>query len=653
MNEEVSPGGSPGSAAEEGAAIRCVECGREDDEEICLAHPLPRAEGDAPVEICETCAQRFVFTDAPKYTLIGARKLWLDSEPYARRLPGEVVGREAAQRKAQGIAPPAGGSLAGGEAGEKPERCESCERRPATVKTTIPGHVSKLGLPLPVWLCAECVQLIPRTEPVVAQPKKKKRERVVGRMSCGKYGPAVMKLAYRFGGFSARQLGELLLLEDPSQFARSKGEPSRAARVAAAETLNLLRKNRLAKSVGIWRRHAVGERDGRIEAFYYLSGEGILWGAWENGVMDKEDALTHYGYHQLPRASEHAAYRNDVYLLMLKDFAEDRRRRAARGTLEEDAASVVVSGVEDFNGESYAGSPYAVADAEPKKGKWRETPQRRGRKTYWLYPDGHPRIAWADGLECYFEMEAERESETAEGADKVDRYAAHWLRVYKQMEDDWREPKIRALEEDIAARAERLREIEAELAGIANEGELARLSGEREEPGAAQARQDRRMKLLRERATPYLSAAEGQSLKRRLAEARRSRPPWRGLPAKISPVLFVHRTKLWSEGIRTRLRDGKYPMPRLDEFREYLTDVVAQEAETRESAASLVEKVVDSLFLFTSFEALQPEEGKTLGNTLKESFNTMNPLPQFEGGHTLRRAAWVRDKLRIKGEAVQ
>ncbi len=84
---------------------------------------------------------------------------------------------------------------------KKPQVCGSCSERPPSVLTTIPGYVSKAGIPIPIWLCSVCLELMPENR----APRKKPRKRV-GRVSAGRYGKAVMGLAYRFGGFTASQL---------------------------------------------------------------------------------------------------------------------------------------------------------------------------------------------------------------------------------------------------------------------------------------------------------------------------------------------------------------------------------------------------------------------------------------------------------------
>lgn len=105
---------------------------------------------------------------------------------------------------------------------EKPNLCPNCaEREPTRLVEGV--KKGKLGIPVAVWLCEACAAAIP-------EPKKKSRP-VKGRLSTGKHGTVIMKLVYRFGGFTMRQLGPMLLLEQPSRFAKSR----KAAEEKAAE----------------------------------------------------------------------------------------------------------------------------------------------------------------------------------------------------------------------------------------------------------------------------------------------------------------------------------------------------------------------------------------------------------------------------------
>ncbi len=510
---------------------------------------------------------------------------------------------------------------------EKPSLCENCEKREPVRLMTSPTFVGKAGLPVAVWLCEACAVMVPK-------PASKKKRPTRGRMSAGKYGSAVMAIAFRFGGFSARQLGELLLRENPGRFAKGEREGStkRRAVKAAADALILLRRNGLMRSVGVWREHVYGERGGRIEEWYYLHGEGVLWGARTNGVVDGKEATVAYARHQLPRQAEHAAYRNDLYLRWLWDFEAKRRREVEAGTLEENAKHVVVSGVADFSGESWEGYPYPVGYLKTKKGK--EVP-KRGRTHEWLYPDGHPILKWADGLECAFEIEAERESWAAQAATKVDRFAAYWLRLYRQMEEEWREPKRRPIEEEIAR-------VEARRKQLYEEGHK---KGE-----------------IRSKT---LSEGRLRELRAKLAEINASRPAFQGLPPEVLPVVFMHQSAVISEGVRTRLRDRQYAMPRLDEFRQYLTEamrgwatVQLSEIDEKQKAAGrptveilpehYVHYILDFLFVFTSWEQLRvgDEDDDEVGASLYPVYTPLGAMGRARSKTTtLRRTAEVRGSL--------
>ncbi len=472
----------------------------------------------------------------------------------------------------------------------KPKVCGSCEERPPSVLTTLPGYVSKAGIPIPIWLCQVCVELIPENR--VPRKKSKKRS---GRLSAGKFGKAVMGLAYRYGGFTASQLGEMLLRQNPSRFARSRTTPEKAAFASARDTLLLLRENRLMDSVGIWREHAVGERGGRIEEFYHLSPKGVYWGASENDVVDGTEAKEAYQRHQLPKEAEHAAYRNDIYLWMLRDFEVERRLHDDdEEMLARYASEVVVSTLKDFTGESDERYPYRVGALKNAGGAslGKEKPLR-GRTSEWLYPDGHPRIVWADGFVGEFEVEAERESKAVKAARKVDRYGAYWLRLYKEMEEAWREPQLRPLEEELAG-------VEAKRKQLVRDGYSLEKLKKSSEHGVG---------VLRK-------------LRQEIEKVNASHPEFLGLPEMVAPVVFIHQTKQRSENTRQKLRDREYPMPRYDEFLTYMAarmkgwarDTLLAGNKKRIAAGAEPVSVdfgayattfLDTLFIFTSWEELR------------------------------------------------
>ncbi len=529
---------------------------------------------------------------------------------------------------------------------DKPERCESCGKWEPVVLTTTPTHKSRAGLPLPIWLCRVCESLIPRPKPQ-AKPKKTDRRR----RSAGRYGEAVMALAYRYGGFTAEQLGQLMLLENPERFEaqRKRGEEkarkeikareaspvesieelrkkpegesayyaavediatagavaaSRAA-FKAADTLRQLKRYKYMLSIGVWRRHAVGERGGRPEEFYYLDEPGVLIGARKNGVVDAGDAFTAYAQHQLPLRPEHSAYRNDIFIRMLQDF--ELRRQEESG----DPADTVLSGVADFIGESWQGYPYKVGKLPERE--W-STKRRRKRENELLYPDGHPELKWADGLTVGFDLEAECESWATEGANKVDRYGAFWLRIFKEAVEVAVSPDLVPLQEELAWI-------------VARRKHLTAIHTNKEEP------RERREEAIAELEGDGRASDKNLKEYEQMIEAVKANPP-RGMvfPAEVSPVIFVHQTRVWSEGVRKKLRAREYPMGRYDELVDYVIGIwdldrlvinnelrVSGRAEVSpEEFGAEVRRTIDSLFIFTSWEELRRgakdalDEGGTL-----------------------------------------
>ncbi len=543
--------------------------------------------------------------------------------------------------------------------------CGSCEARPPSVLTTLPGYVSKAGIPIPIWLCSVCLELIP--EPLAA-PRKKPRKRV-GRVSAGRYGKAVMGLAYRFGGFTASQLGEMLLRENPSRFARSKATPERAAFASARDTLLLLRENRLMDSVGVWREHAVGERGGRIEEFYYLSPKGVQWGASQNDVVDSTEAKEAYERHQLPKEAEHAAYRNDIYLWMLRDFELERSLHDDEEMRKRYASEVVVSNLADFSGESDEQYPYIVGAFKNRRAS--PGTALRGRTVERLFPDGRARVIWADEFEGEFDFEAERESKARKAAGKVDRYGAYWLRLYREMEDEAHAPRVRPLEEQAA----RIEEERARLKPLqTGEGvpkeirrrAITRLTGENPDTG----KQEEVELLVGEE--PDITVARLEELRKEIAAIKKTPLPFMGLPEEVVPVVFVHQSKQRSENTRQKLRDREYPMPRFEEFITYMRErmigwarerifeinqkrIAAGEEPVRFDFGGYAATYLDKLLVFTSWEELRQEAESQLDGEDSPELHTGSTLwPIYTPLHSessagrvsLREASSFREKLR-------
>ncbi len=308
----------------------------------------------------------------------------------------------------------------------------------------------------------------------------------------------------------------------------------------------------------------------------------------------------------MPLRPEHSAYRNDIFIRMLQDF--ELRRQEER----EDPSDTVVSGVKEMHGESWQGYPYKVGKLPERE--W-STRRRRKRENELLYPDGHPELKWADGLAVGFDLEAERESWATEGANKVDRYGAFWLRIFKEAVEVAVSPDLAPLQEELAWILERRKHLTAihtnkEEPRERREEAIAELEGENERAS------DKNLKAHME-----------------MIEAVKANPP-RGMvfPAEVSPVVFVHQTRVWSEGVRKKLRAREYPMGRYDELVDYVIGIweldrlvinnelrVSGRAEiSPEEFSALVRRTIDSLFIFTSWEELQRGANENLdeGGTL-------------------------------------
>ncbi len=594
----------------------------------------------------------------------------VEAQPVGRESSRVGNGNVRVENGAAGI-PAILGAAAAAE--KKPEVCGSCEQRPPSVLTTLPGYVSKAGIPIPIWLCSVCLELIP--EPENRAPRKKPKKKQVGRVSTGKYGKAVMRLAYRFGGFSARQLGEFLLRQNPRRFAKSRTTPERAAFIAARDTLRLLKANRLMDSVGIWREHAVGERGGRIEEFYHLSPKGIHWGAAVNDVVDSKEAIEAYKRHQLPKEPEHSAYRNDIYLWMLRDFELERSVYYGGDEKMEQryASEIVVSTLKDFSGESDERYPYIVSRFQNR----RVSPGTalQGRRYEKLFPDGRARIEWMDGFVGEFDMEAERESKVKKAAGKVDRYGAYWLKLYKDVEAEAHAPRVRPLEE----RATRIEEERARLLPLqTGEGvpkeirrrAITRLTGENPDTG-----EKAEVELLAGE-EPDITVEKLGELRKEIAAIKDSPLPFMGLPEAVAPVVFVHQTKQRSENTRQKLRDREYPMPRYDEFLTYMSvrmmgwardrlfAINKKRIDNREEPVQIdfgayAAAFLDSLFVFTSWEELRQvdeesdEEGALLpGSTLRDIYTSLSTTAEARG-RSLREVSEVRETLRPPSEVAR
>ena len=534
-------------------------------------------------------------------------------------------------------------TVAAGE--DKPRLCENCEKR-EPVEAVMGVKQGALGIDVEVWLCGTCAGVWRAAQEEAEREAKKKRKAKPkkGRIATGRYGTTILTWFYRWGGMTARQLGELLLMEFPGRFLSKPGDAGERAYQAAREALTLLRHNKLLGSLGIRREYAVGERQGRVEEYYHLSGAGVIWGASRNGVTDAEEARKAYKLHQLPHTPEHSAYRNGIFLRWLRDTRVLHAEAVAGGEVERRADEVVVpepgvGATEAFFGETFGRFPLLVARFLDEHG--RET-TRRGHKWEKLHPDGRARFVWADGLVGEFCLEAELESKTREASKKVDRYGAYWLRLYKEMEREAHAAERQPIAEELEGVLERRREM------IMKQGYRAGdLSGH-----------DR------------LGGRNIRRLEAALAEIDARRVAFLGLPPGVRPVVFCHQTAAMSEGTRTSLRDRKnYPTPRYDEFREYVAssmqrwavaEIVAagqrgEDMEPIENWRDYALRALDSLFVFTSWDGLQPAEynDEERAALLAERLGELR-VEGFEGGEEAAKAeAWRRVREDEVGETLE
>ncbi|MDP9437381.1 MAG: hypothetical protein M3P49_01310, partial [Actinomycetota bacterium] len=167
--------------------------------------------------------------------------------------------------------------------------------------------------------------------------KRKPRRRERDRIEYSHYRDDALEFAYRFGGYTARQLAELLELRYPDELepknAEAKVSPALRATYRVIESM---KRSKLVKKVAVRRGHLVGA-EGRVspEDFVYLSpadgGRTAVWAGALCGVEKARDAREGYRRHQLPRRPEHASWRTDLILLLLRDA----RARGVKAPLEE------------------------------------------------------------------------------------------------------------------------------------------------------------------------------------------------------------------------------------------------------------------------------------------------------------------------------
>ncbi|MDP9438381.1 MAG: hypothetical protein M3P49_06525 [Actinomycetota bacterium] len=249
--------------------------------------------------------------------------------------------------------------------------------------------------------------------------KKKPRRRERDRIEYSRYRDDALEFAYRFGGYTARQLSELLELRYPELEAKTEAKVSPALR-ASYRAIESMKRSRLFKKVAVRRGHLAGA-DGRVtpEDFAYLSpaegGRAAVWAGSLCGVEKARDAREGYRRHQLPGRPEHASWRTDLILLLLWEAC----------------AAGVAAPLEEAFGESFPGYPYWIAKpALDKAGA--PLPTRKNARAY-----HDPAIPDASMVlyDVRFDLEVERWTRTgAVGVrgkkgvvGKVERHASHWL----------------------------------------------------------------------------------------------------------------------------------------------------------------------------------------------------------------------------------
>lgn len=343
--------------------------------------------------------------------------------------------------------------------------------------------------------------------------KKKPRRRERDRIEYSRYRDDALEFAYRFGGFTARQLSELLELRYPELVGdgESKTSPSLRASYRAIESL---KRSKLVKKVAVRRDH-LAEADARVtpEDFVYLSpaygSRAVVWAASLCGVEQADEARDGYKRHQLPRRPEHASWRTDLILLLLRAAGD---------------AGVEAPVAEAF-GESYPGYPYWIK--KPLVDKAGEPlPERKNGRSYY-----DPAIPDAS-VEIYgtrYDLEVERwirtgyvETGRKKGkkgvVPKIERHAAYWLRLYKLAE-----------------------------------GLLVRT-------------------WIKQRAAELKAAKSERKVTKPEVAAYRDSLGWLGLPEDVAPLVIVMRTEADADRMRARVRaaydEGR--MPRLAELQRKL-----------------------------------------------------------------------------------
>ncbi|MDP9438019.1 MAG: hypothetical protein M3P49_04650, partial [Actinomycetota bacterium] len=150
------------------------------------------------------------------------------------------------------------------------------------------------------------------------KPRRRERDRI----EYFRYRDDALEFAYRFGGYTARQLAALLELRYPDLAGDCEAKISPALR-AAYRAIESMKRSKLVKKVAVSRGHLAGGEDGVTpEDFVYLSpADGARAAVWAGSLCRVEkarDAREGYRRHQLPRRPEHASWRTDLIVMVLR-----------------------------------------------------------------------------------------------------------------------------------------------------------------------------------------------------------------------------------------------------------------------------------------------------------------------------------------------
>ncbi|MDP9485705.1 MAG: hypothetical protein M3Q49_07965 [Actinomycetota bacterium] len=334
------------------------------------------------------------------------------------------------------------------------------------------------------------------------KPPRRERDRI----EYSRFREDALEFAYRFGGYTARQLSELLELRYPDELgSKNPGAKVSPALRAAYRAIESMKRSKLVQKVAVRRGHLAGS-EGKVtpEDFVYLSsadsGRARMWAGALCGVEKAQSAREDYRRHQLPKRPEHASWRLDLILLML--------RAAREGGVE--------APLEEAFGESYPGYPYWLK--KPNIDKAGEVlPERRNARAYYdpVIPDGSVSLYGAR-----FDVEVERWTRTGTAGGKgkgvvpkVERHAAYWLRRYERAEEalvrEW-SASMRAAHGKERPRKTELDAYRASLGWLGLPGEVAPLVIVMRTEAAADGMRSRVRKAYGEGRMPRLAALQAK-----------------------------------------------------------------------------------------------------------------------------------------------